>query len=88
MFRETCEANTWFALHTVDNAGKSVHAGRPQDEADDEIHHRRADDAVIHERVLGHERDPGPGEPRPGEPHVREMTAPLVIYCSLPACPW
>jgi hypothetical protein len=28
---------------------------------------------------VGHEC--GPGERRPGEPHVREMTAPLVIYC-------
>ena len=71
---------------TVDNAGKGVHAGRPQGKAHDEIHRGRADDALIHERAVGHECCPG--EPRPGEPHVREMTAdtaPLVIYCSLPA---
>lgn len=50
-----------------------MHAGGPQAEAHDEIRGRRADDALLDERVLGHERPLR--KPGLGQPHVREMTS-------------
>jgi hypothetical protein len=76
-------ANAWFALLADDGPGKGVHAGRPQGKAHDEIHSGGADDAVVNQRVLGHERDPG--EPRCREPHVREMT-PVPVGCGIYYC--
>lgn len=77
--------NAWFALLADDGPGKGVHAGRPQGKAHDEIHSGGADDAVVNQRVLGHERDPG--EPRCREPHVREMTPVPVVYIIVrPTC--
>ena len=50
-----------------------MHTGGPQAEADNEIRGGGADDAVLHERVLGYERPLR--KPGLGEPHVREMTS-------------
>ena len=67
-----------------DAPGERMHTGGPQVEADNEIRGGGADDAVLHERVLGYERPLR--KPGLGEPHVRQMTSslshmpPLALY--------